>query len=108
MPKAALILLRMPSRKTVMFFLEGLMTFLKAGNGLLQLRMENQEGGCLLAFSNPLRASDYAREAAPEQSFEYFCSSPKQVVSVMQHFVEYAGVTHVALDRCPRCNVFCT
>jgi hypothetical protein len=84
------------------------LTFLKAGNALLQLRLEDQEGGCLLAFSNPLRAGDYASEAAPEQSFEYFCSSPKEVVLVVQHFVEYAGVTHVALDRCPRCNVFST
>jgi hypothetical protein len=84
------------------------LTFLKAGNGLLQLRLDGQEGGCLLAFSNPLRASDYASEAAPEQSFEYFCSSAKDVVFVIRHFVEQAGVTHVALDRCPRCNVFCT
>jgi hypothetical protein len=84
------------------------LTFLKVGNGLLQLRLEDQEGGCLLAFSNPLRAGDYASEAAPEQSFEYFCSSPKEVVLVIRDFIEYAGVTHVALDRCPRCNVFST
>ena len=61
-----------------------------------------------MAFSNPLRASDYTSEAAPEQSFEYFCSSAKEVVLVIQHFVEYAGVTHVALDRCPRCNALAT
>lgn len=84
------------------------LTFLKAGNGLLQLRLDDQKGGCLLAFSSPLRASDYASEAAREQSFEYFCSSAKEVVLVIQHLVEYAGVTHVALDRCPRCNVFST
>src|SRR5262249_2327544 len=50
----------------------GFMTFLKAGNGLLQLRLKDLEGGCLLAFSTPLRAVDYASAATPERAFEYF------------------------------------
>jgi len=84
------------------------MTFLKAGNGLLQLRLKELEGGCLLAFSTPLRAVDYVSAATREQAFEYFSSSPKQVVMVVNFFCEHAGVSHVALDRCPRCNVFTT
>jgi hypothetical protein len=83
-------------------------TFLKSGDGLLQLRVPQLEGGCLLAFSTPLRAADYASVSAPEQTFEYFCSSAKQVVYVVKEFREHGGISHVALDRCPRCNVFTT
>jgi hypothetical protein len=84
------------------------LTFLKSGNGLLQMSLPQQKGGCLLAFSSPLRAADYASVAAPKQAFEYFCSSPKQVVFVVNEFRERAGVRHIALDRCPRCEVFTT
>jgi hypothetical protein len=86
----------------------GFLSFLKAGNGLLQLRVRELEGGCLLAFSTPLRAVDYASAATPEQTFEYFSSSPKQVVTLVNYFCEHAGISHLALDRCPRCDVFMT
>lgn len=86
----------------------GFLTFLKSGNGLLQVAVPQQEGGCLLAFSSPLRAADYASVAAPEKTFEYFCSSPKQAVLVINEFREHARVRRVALDRCPRCDVFTT
>jgi hypothetical protein len=84
------------------------LTFLKAGDGLLQFRVPELEGGCLLAFSSPLRAADYASETTPEKTFEYFCSSPSQVVMVVKYFCEHAGVSHIALDRCPRCNLLVT
>jgi hypothetical protein len=84
------------------------LTFLKSGNGLLQLSLPEQQGGCLLAFSSPLRAADYASVTAPKQTFQYFCSSPKQVVFVVNEFRERAGVKHIALDRCPRCEIITT
>jgi hypothetical protein len=84
------------------------LTFLKCGNCLLQMALPQVAGGCLLAFSTPLRAADYASVAAPKQTFEYFCSSPKQVVFVINEFSERASVRHIALDRCPRCEVFTT
>jgi len=84
------------------------MTFLKTGNGLLHLRLPKLEGGCLLVFSTPLRAADYAGVQAPEQTFEYFCSSAKQVVFVVREFREHGGISHIALDRCPRCDMFTT
>ncbi len=83
----------------------GFATFLKAGNGLLQLRLPECEGGCLLVFSSPLRAADYAKVQAPGRTFEYFCSSAEQVASVVAEFRTHAGISHVALDRCPRCSV---
>lgn len=83
-------------------------TFLKSGNGLLQMNLPQLEGGCLLAFSTLLRVADYTSVAAPKQAFEYFCSSPKQVVLVVNEFRQHAGVKYIALDRCPRCDVFVT
>jgi hypothetical protein len=84
----------------------GFLTFLKSGNGLLQLHLPQTEGGCLLAFSTPFRAADYASVAAPKREFQYFCSSPTQVVSVTDEFRERAGVRRIALDRCSRCETF--
>jgi hypothetical protein len=80
-------------------------TFLKTGDGFLYLRLPNIEGGCLLAFSTPMRAADYASVQEPNQTFEYFCSSAEQVVFGVKQFREHLGVNHIALDRCPRCNL---
>jgi len=84
----------------------GFATFLKSGNGLLQIRLPDSEKGCLLVFSTPVRATDYAGAAAPERKFHLFCSSAEQVVPVVAEFRERAGIGHVALDRCPRCSMF--
>jgi len=84
----------------------GFGTFLKAGNGLLNIRLPADKGGCLLVFSNPLRAADYARVQAPDKKFHFLCSSAEQVVSVVADFRQHGGISHVALDRCPRCDVF--
>ena len=80
-------------------------TFLKLGNGLLQLRLPGSAEACLLMFSTPFHAADYARVQVPGQEVHYFCSSPEQVVSVIKEFREHAGVKHVTLDLCPRCGV---
>jgi hypothetical protein len=84
---------------------EGFATFLKAGDGLLNLHLPELEGGCLLVFSNVLRAADYARVQVPDKEFQFFCSSAEQVVSVVAEFSQHAGISRVALDRCPRCDV---
>jgi hypothetical protein len=81
-------------------------TFLKSDNGLLQMLLPELDGGCLLAFSTPFRAVDYASVAAPGKIFACFCSSPKQVVFMRKDLREYADVRHIALDRCPRCDIF--
>jgi hypothetical protein len=81
-------------------------TFLKVDNGLLEMRLPNLDGGCLLAFSTPFRAVDYATVAMPKLIFACFCSSPKQVVFMLKDLREHADVRHIALDRCPRCDIF--
>jgi len=84
----------------------GFATFLKEGDGLLQFLSPELKGGCLLAFSSALRAADYARVQVPDKKFSYFCSSPAQAVAGIAQFRERETIRHVALDRCPRCNVF--
>jgi len=84
----------------------GFATFLKSGDGLLQILLPESDKGCLLAFSTVLRAADYARTQAPQRKFEFFCSSAAQVVTGVAELRERAGIDHVALDRCPRCSTF--
>jgi hypothetical protein len=84
----------------------GTVTFLKSGNGLLQIRVGDPQEPCLLLFSNPLKAVDYSRVLLPKENFQLFCSSAEQTTKVVQDFRENAGTTQVALDRCPRCNIF--
>jgi hypothetical protein len=84
----------------------GFVTFLKEGQGLLQILAPDFKGGCLLAFSSPLRAADYARVQVPMKKFEYFCSSSAQAVFVIAELRQKAGISYIALDRCPRCEIF--
>ena len=84
----------------------GFATFLKSGDGLLQILLPESDKGCVLAFSTVLRAADYARTQAPQCKFEFFCSSAAQVVTGVAELRERASIEHLALDRCPRCNTF--
>jgi len=76
----------------------GFATFLKSGDGLLQICLPESEKGCLLVFSTPLRAADYARTAASNRKFNLFCSSAEQVVPVVAEFRQYVGIGQIALD----------
>ena len=83
----------------------GLVTFLKEEEGPLQFLAPEFKGGCLLPFSSALRAADYARVQVPEKKFGYFCSSPAQAAFGIAELRGKAGISHIALDRCPRCNI---
>ena len=79
--------------------------FLQSGPGLLTFQRPKPQGRCLLAFSSPIRAADYARMAAPGQKFSYLCSTPEEVVRVIHDFQQFAGASDIAFDRCPRCGI---
>jgi hypothetical protein len=73
------------------------------------LTIEDSEDGsrCLPVFSTPFRAADYVRTLLdPSLSFNYLCSSPRELVKLLQDLRE-PGIEKFVLDRCPRCNVFC-
>jgi hypothetical protein len=84
----------------------GFAIFLETGEGLLQIHLPERKGLCLLAFSTPLRAADYARVQMPREEFQCIGSSPHGTGLVVRACREQAGTTHVALDRCPRCPTF--
>jgi hypothetical protein len=84
----------------------GFATFLKCGDGLLEFANPEENGKYLLAFSSPYKAADYARVQVADRKFEFFSSSPVQAAQLIPHFHQHAGITHIALDRCPRCPVF--
>lgn len=80
--------------------------FLKLGDGLLQIDL--QEGRCLLVFTSAMRATDYVRVQVPElaDKLELFSSTARDAPKVIQHFREHAQISLLALDRCPRCDMF--
>lgn len=67
------------------------------------------EGGkqCLLVFSTPCRAGDYARvQLTMGPRVQYLSSSPLQLAKMLTD-LRGAGVESIAVDRCPRCPTFC-
>lgn len=83
-------------------------TFLKTREGLLQILAPELHGGCLLVFSSLFRAADHARTQTPGQKFEYLCSSARQTAGLLETFSDHPSISHLAFDRCPRCNIFVT
>jgi hypothetical protein len=88
--------------------LENFAIFVKFGEGLLELQLP--EGKCLLVFSTMVRAADYISVQVPDiiDQLAFFSSTPRNAVQVIQHFRQHAGISLLALDRCPRCNIFAT
>lgn len=80
--------------------------FITFGDGLLQLQVP--EGRCLLVFSSRVRAADYIRVQVPDRADQlgFFVSTARNAANVIPHFREHAAIDAVALDRCPRCNIF--
>jgi hypothetical protein len=60
---------------------------------------------CLLTFSTPLRAAEYARIHAQTLQFKYLSSSPKQFVQMLGD-LRRSGIQRFALDVCPHCLTF--
>jgi hypothetical protein len=60
---------------------------------------------CLLTFSTPLRAAEYARIHAELLQFRYLSSSPKEFVQMLGD-LRRPGIQNFALDVCPHCMIF--
>jgi hypothetical protein len=80
--------------------------FLKLGDGLLQLELP--EGRCLLVFASMMHAADYISVQVPHQTdkLDFFSSTPRDAAQVIQHFRQHANIRLLALNRCPRCDIF--
>ena len=77
------------------------------GSGVVTFTVPDHGGQCLLVFSTPLRARDYAQSLLTSGlSVRYVSSSPLQLVHLLRGVeVGTAGIKKIALDRCPRCSI---
>ena len=61
---------------------------------------------CLLAFSSPFRAADYARIHAKTMALRAMHSSPDEFVRMICDLLRISTVRRLALDVCPHCETF--
>lgn len=84
-------------------FLAGLQT--KEG-GTITWPMPQTAGQCLLLFTGPVRTGDYIvtqMRSGPAVNVAVY--TPDMLLHALTEFRE-AGVTHIGVDRCPRCGAF--
>lgn len=66
-----------------------------------------KDSRCMPVFSSPFRAADYVRTLlASGPPVAYLSSSPLELLAMLRDLRE-VGIDAFALDRCPRCEVFC-
>jgi hypothetical protein len=96
---------RRPGDNEPLFF-----TFAEKEKGWpITLEMPEPTGRCLLAFSSPRRAADYCRvQLGPLSDTGYRSSTPRQFVHMLADLRKRANIKSLAIDRCPRCNIFNT
>ncbi len=85
---------------------EPLLTSLAVGpSGFFTVTLPNSTP-CLLTFSTPLRACEYARMHAGSLQCRYLSSSPKEFVQMLGDLRRYGNIQSFALDVCPHCMTF--
>jgi hypothetical protein len=63
---------------------------------------------CMPVFSSPFRAADYVRTLlASGPPIAYLSSSPLELLAMCRD-LRQVGIDEFTLDRCPRCEAFCT
>ncbi len=76
-----------------------------APSGLFTITLPNSTP-CLLTFSTPLRAAEYARIHAGTLQLRYLSSSPKEFVQMLGDLRRCGNIQSFALDVCPDCMTF--
>lgn len=73
------------------------------------LTIERTNGShCMPVFSSPFRAADYVRTlVASGPPVAYLSSSPVELLTMFRD-LRQVGIDEFTLDRCPRCETFCT
>ena len=75
-------------------------------SGVFTLTHPDSKRPCLLTFSSPVRASEYARVHAGSLPLRYLSSSPRDLVKIMSDLMRSGTLESFALDVCPHCMVF--
>lgn len=79
------------------------------GNSQSVLTIERtKDSHCMPVFSSPFRAADYVRTLlASGPPIAYLSSSPLELLAMCRD-LRQVGIDAFTLDRCPRCEAFCT
>lgn len=80
--------------------------FLNDGARVLTLNRPDDGTPCLLVFSTPFRATDYANAQFNGGSAVTYLSSSPAELAIMLRDLRRRGIEQFALDCCPRCDVF--
>ncbi|HET7107613.1 MAG TPA: hypothetical protein VFI38_12450, partial [Candidatus Acidoferrum sp.] len=82
-----------------------LTSLLVAPSGFFTVTLPNSTP-CLLIFSTPLRAAEYARIHAGALQLKFLSSTPKQFVQMLGDLRSGGNIQNFALDVCPHCMTF--
>lgn len=79
------------------------------GNSQSVVTIERTKGlHCMPVFSSPFRAADYVRTfLATGPPVAYVSSTPLELLAMCRD-LRQVGIDEFTLDRCPRCEAFCT
>jgi len=82
-----------------------LTSLLVAPSGFFTVTLPNSTP-CLLIFSTPLRAAEYARIHAGPLQLSYLSSTPREFVQMLGDLRSRGNIQSFGLDVCPHCMTF--
>lgn len=80
-------------------------TLLSGPSGVFTVTLPDSNP-CLLIFSTPLRAADYARIHGASLQLKYLSSTPREFVQMLTDLSRNSAIQRFALDVCPYCLTF--
>ena len=83
-----------------------LITLFIRSSGVFTITHPDSKRPCLLTFSSPIRACEYARIHAGSLPLRCLSSSPRKFVGMMSDLRRSGTLESFALDVCPHCMVF--
>jgi len=84
---------------------KGLLTILGAPSGVFTFVRPNSTP-CLLSFSSPIRAGEYARVHAGQLQLKFLILSPQEFGRMLGDLKRSGEIGSFTLDPCPHCGVF--
>ncbi len=82
-----------------------LTTFITGPKGFFTIKLPGSIP-CLLSFSSPIRAVDYARVHARELRLKYLSSTAHEYAQLLSNLRHSGAIQNFAVDVCPHCLTF--
>jgi len=83
-----------------------LITLFIGSSSVFTITLPDSKRPCLLTFSSPIRAGEYARIHGGSLPLKYLSASPKEFVRMMGDLKRSGTLNSFALDVCPHCMIF--